>query len=94
MFSAHGPVLCVGILYIYLSYVCVLVPLMKVCSLLTWHLEQVTFWNKMFSETETCVISQGQGGGGDLWGAETDTILTHVANAHEGLEIKNNHKHL
>ena len=36
--------------------------LMKMCSLLTWHLEQVMFWNKMFSKTETCVISQGQGG--------------------------------
>lgn len=36
----------------------------------------------------------GTGWGGDLWGAETDTSLTHVANAHVDLEIKNNRKHL
>ncbi len=36
----------------------------------------------------------GIGWGGYLWGAETDTSLTHVTNVHVGLEIKNNHKHI
>ena len=44
----------------------------------------------VFSETETCVISRGQGGE-EIYGV---LRLTHVANAYVGLEIKNNHKHL
>lgn len=50
-------------------------------------------WKMMFSGTETC-HQPGTGWGGDLWGAEPDTILTHVANAHVRSEIKNNHKHV
>lgn len=33
---------------------------------MTWHLEQVSFWSKILSETQKYVIRQGQGGEGDL----------------------------
>lgn len=45
-------------------------------------------------QRHTVCHQPGTGWGGDLWGAKTDTSLSHVANAHVDLEIENKHRHL
>jgi len=65
---------------VYISKVlCVCSALLKItCSFLMWHLEQVMFWNKMFSETEPSVIARDRVRKSCT---RTDTGFTHVADA-------------